>query len=99
MRSLVRLIAVAAALAGIAPAAAETWPERSVRIIVPFAAGGGTDILARLLGQKMSETFGQQFVVDNRPGASGNIGIGLAAKAPPDGHTLLIASSVFVVNP
>jgi len=70
-----------------------------VRVLVPFAPGGATDIVARLVGHRLSERLGQQFVVENRPVASGNIAIGLAAKAPPDGYTLLATSSVYVVNP
>jgi tripartite-type tricarboxylate transporter receptor subunit TctC len=84
-------------LAGIA--SAETWPARPVRVVVSFPAGGATDIVARLAAQRLSEALGQQFVVDNRAGASGNIGIAAVAKAPPDGYTLLVTSSVLVVNP
>ena len=82
-----------------APAAAQQYPARPLRIIVPFAPAGGSDHIARLLAQKLSETFGQQVVVDNRPGAGANIGIGIAAKAPPDGYTILLSSSAFTVNP
>jgi tripartite-type tricarboxylate transporter receptor subunit TctC len=67
------------------------WPQRPVTLIVPFAAGGSTDTLARLTAQRLSEAFGRQFVVDNRPGASGAIGAELAARAQPDGYTLFIA--------
>ena len=70
-----------------------------MRIIVPFAPGGASDVIARILAQKLTESLGQTVVVDNRGGAGANIGIGLAAKAPADGHTLLIASSAFAVNP
>jgi len=79
--------------------AAQTYPERPIRIIVPFAPGGASDVIARLLAAKLTESLGQTVVVDNRPGAGANIGIGLAAKAPGDGHTLLVASSAFTVNP
>lgn len=74
------------------PALATQWPERTVHLIVPYAAGGGTDTVARVLAQKLSTTLGQQFVVENRPGASGMIGATYVAKASPDGYTLLVGS-------
>ena len=80
------------------PAQAQQWPAKPVRIIVPFAAGGGTDIQGRLLGKKFYESLGQTFVVDNRPGASGIIGVELAAKSPADGYTLLFVSASMSVN-
>src|SRR5437588_11741272 len=76
----------------------DVYPNRSVRMIVPFGAGGPGDIFARLIGQKLSEQLGQQFVIENRPGAGGNIGAGVAARAPADGYTLLIGSSTLWVN-
>lgn len=81
------------------PALAQQYPTRPVRMIVPFAPGGPTDVIARIVAGKLFEAFGQQVVVDNRAGAGGNIGTGLAANATPDGHTLLVVSSSFVVNP
>ena len=78
---------------------AQTYPARPVRLIVAFAPGGVTDTFARLMGQKLSERLGQQFFVENITGATGNIGTGLAAKAAPDGYTLLFAFSSYVVNP
>jgi len=78
---------------------AAPYPEKSVRVIVGLAAGGGTDITARILAQKLSETLGQSFIVDNRPGAGSILGIELAAKSPPDGYTLLMVSPEFAVNP
>src|SRR5215510_790493 len=72
--------------------------QSPVRIIVPFGAGGPGDIFARLIGQKLSEQLGQQFVIENRPGAGGNIGAGVAARAPADGYTLLVGSSTLWVN-
>jgi tripartite-type tricarboxylate transporter receptor subunit TctC len=75
------------------------YPERSVRAIVPFPAGGGTDIFARLVAQRLSERLGQTFVIENIPGAGGNAGTGQAAKAAPDGHTILFAFGSFAVNP
>ncbi|MES2563731.1 MAG: tripartite tricarboxylate transporter substrate-binding protein, partial [Pseudomonadota bacterium] len=80
-------------------AIAQPYPTRPLRIVVPFAAGGGSDVVARLVAQKLTESLGQPVIVDNRPGAGANIGIGIAAKAPPDGYTLLLSSSAFTVNP
>jgi tripartite-type tricarboxylate transporter receptor subunit TctC len=83
-----------------APTPAQTYPVKSVRMVVPFAAGAGSnDIMARLVAQKLTDGFGQQFVVDNRPGASGIIGTDIVAKAQPDGYTLLMMSLTFTVNP
>ena len=92
------LLLAAATAAGSALAQPQ-FPTRPLRFIVPFAPAGGTDIVARMVAQKLTESLGQTIVVDNRPGAGANIGIGLAAKAAPDGHTLLFASSAFTVNP
>jgi len=83
----------------VVPALAQQYPTRAVRMIAPFAVGGPTDVMARIMAQKMTEMHGQQFVVDNRAGAGGNIGIGIAANANPDGHTILVVSSAYVVNP
>jgi tripartite-type tricarboxylate transporter receptor subunit TctC len=79
--------------------AADAYPTRPVRMIVPFAPGGPTDVIARVVAQRLSESLAQQVVVDNRAGAGGNIGMGIAANATPDGHTVLVVSSSFVVNP
>jgi tripartite-type tricarboxylate transporter receptor subunit TctC len=76
----------------------EKYPARPVRLIVPLAPGGGADISARAIAQKLSERFGQQVVVDNRPGAGGNLGIELAAKQTPDGYTILLVSSGYGAN-
>lgn len=85
-------IAAAGLLAGPSVAWAEAWPSRPVTVILPFAAGGGTDLLARALAQDLSERFGQQFVVENRAGAGGNIGAGFVAKAEPDGYTIMLGT-------
>jgi tripartite-type tricarboxylate transporter receptor subunit TctC len=90
-----------AAAAGVAPSAARAanYPGRPIKIIVPFAPGGPTDIMARIVATHLGEAIGGTLVVENRPGAGGNIGIGIAAHADPDGYTLLITSSAYVVNP
>jgi tripartite-type tricarboxylate transporter receptor subunit TctC len=77
---------------------AQTWPVKSVRIIVPFGPGGGTDIQGRLLGRKFYEALGQTFVVDNRSGAGGMIGTEIAARSPPDGHTILFTTASLSVS-
>jgi tripartite-type tricarboxylate transporter receptor subunit TctC len=99
-RRFLHLLAGAAALSA-APngARAQAWPTRPVRIIVPFQPGGSTDIFARLAAQKLTEHFGKQFYIENVAGATGNVGTAQAARAAPDGHTLLIAFSSYVVNP
>jgi len=85
---------------GVAPIVQAAFPEKPITLIVPWAAGGSTDILARALAEQWSKQFGQVVIVDNRPGASGNIGSHLVAKADPDGYTLLIGSmSTHVMNP
>ena len=89
---------MAGAAAAATEASKQVYPTRPVRFIVPFPPGGGTDILARILGQKLSEMFGQQFVVDNRGGAASILGSELAAKAAPDGYTLLLATASFAIS-
>ena len=79
--------------------AQDKYPSRSARLIVPFPPGGGADISARTIAAKLTERLGQQFVVDNRPGAGGNLGTELASKAAPDGYTLLLVSSSYGANP
>jgi len=82
------------------PAAAQSYPTRTVRVIVPFPAGGGSDILARAVTEKLSAALGQQFIVDNRSGAGGTLGTELAAKSTPDGYTLIFnSSSALVIGP
>ncbi|MFT4241342.1 MAG: tripartite tricarboxylate transporter substrate binding protein [Acidovorax sp.] len=81
-------------------AQAQTWPERPVRVVVPFPASGATDLVARVVTQRVAQDLGQQFVVDNKPGAGGTIGSAEAAKAPPDGYTLLLTtSSTHAISP
>jgi tripartite-type tricarboxylate transporter receptor subunit TctC len=93
-------LAVAVALAACMPASAQNYPVKTVRLIVPFPPGGSTDTLARALSLKLAESWGQQVVIDNRPGASGIIGTELGAKALPDGYTLLMGSGgPLTINP
>ncbi|MFN3659008.1 MAG: Bug family tripartite tricarboxylate transporter substrate binding protein [Pseudolabrys sp.] len=102
MRSLARLLIASAALFGAAftaSSASAAYPEKPVKVIVPFAAGGPTDVMARLIAQKLSESLKQQFYIENRAGAGGNLGMAEVARAAPDGYTVLVASSSFVVNP
>jgi len=97
-----RRIAIAALLAclTLAQAQAQDYPSKPVRIIVPFAAGGPSDILARVLAQKLTARWNQPVIVDNRPGAGGSLGAGLVAKSPPDGYTLLLSdTAVMTIGP
>jgi len=98
MRIPVRWLALATALFAALPAAAQNYPVRPVRMIVPFAAGGNTDITARAIGARLSEVFGQQVVVENRPGGATNIGSELVAKAPADGYTILMGGATNAIN-
>ena len=89
-----------APLAAAQAAFAQAWPGKPVRIVVPFAAGGTTDVVARIVGQKLGEAWGQSVVIENRGGAGGNIGADVVAKSAPDGYTILMTSgSIFTVNP
>ncbi len=90
------LIAAAAALA--VPAAAQSWPDKPVKIVVPFGPGGPADVYARILGQELSEVLKQQFIIDNRPGAGAVIGTDIVAKSPADGYTLLMMSNTHTTN-
>ena len=97
IRSIASMTAAVLALA--APMAhAQAWPTQSVKIVVPFSPGTGMDILARTLGPKLSDMWGQPVVVENRPGASGNLGANAVAKSPPDGYTLAMGASTLVIN-
>ena len=80
------------------PAGAQTYPSKSVRVIVPFAPGGGSDIVLRQIGPKLNQYFGQSFVVDNRGGGGGSIGAEMAARAAPDGYTLIVGSGSYAAN-
>lgn len=81
-------------------AAGQDYPSKPIRIVVPFAAGGASDIYARVIGQKLSTRWKQPVVIDNRPGAGGSLGADLVAKAPPDGYLLLLADeSILTINP
>ncbi|MCW5604184.1 MAG: tripartite tricarboxylate transporter substrate binding protein [Burkholderiales bacterium] len=101
MQHLLRSVAVAAAFFTLAPlAAAQTYPTKPIRLVVPFTPGGSTDILARVVGQKLTEAFGTQVIIDNRPGAGGTIGVEIVARAAPDGYTLVMGHiGTFGVNP
>jgi tripartite-type tricarboxylate transporter receptor subunit TctC len=99
-RQFLHLAAGAAALPAVARFSwAQSYPTRPVRIIVGFAAGGPLDIVARLIGQRLSERLGQQFIIENRPGASSNIATEAVVNARPDGHTILMIGSSNVINP
>jgi tripartite-type tricarboxylate transporter receptor subunit TctC len=101
MKAVLVLAASICAFASASPgnSAEPRYPARPIRLIVPFPPGGPTDVIARFVGQKMTESWGQQVVVDNRAGAGGNIGMGIAAQAAGDGYTLLFVSSSMMVNP
>src|SRR5262245_34932605 len=96
-----RFGAVLLALAIMAPVSAlsEDWPTRPIRVIVPFPAGGSTDVSARIVAEYLSRDLGQPVYVENRSGANGNIGIEAAAKSAPDGHTLLVGTDAVASNP
>ncbi len=100
IRTFAKLSAAAALLSalGLVPAAA-AYPDKPVKIVVPFAPAGPTDVMARLIAQKLSEALKQQFFVENHPGAGGNIGMMQVARSAPDGYTILVASSSYTVNP
>jgi len=93
------LAALFALLLGAAPSLAETYPSKSVRVVVGFAAGGPTDVIARIVSQKLSESLHQTFYVENLGGAGGNLASGQVARATPDGYTIMVISTGFVVNP
>jgi len=93
-----RIVMATAAVALALPAAAQTWPVKPVRWVVPFSAGGVADIPARVIGQRLSEALGQQVVIENRPGAGGTLGSEAVARAPADGYTWLVVSNTNAIN-
>jgi len=97
-RTTLALFILAASMAITGPAAAQGYPYRPVRIIVPFAAGGGTDVMARIVAQKLNEAWSQTIVVDNRTGAGGLIGADVVAKSTPDGYTFLLGTTTTAIN-
>ena len=99
MKSLVTCLIAAAGIAVCGTAASQPYPNHLIRIIAPFAPGGGTDFIARVAAAKLTEVLGQQVVVDNRPGAGGVLGAELGAKAPPDGYTFTLIAGSYAVNP
>ena len=99
-RALVVVATMVLSLAAVpGDASAQSYPARSVRMIVPFAAGGPTDVIARIVAQRLSESWGQQVVTENVPGAGGNTGVAMAARSAADGYTILVVSTGFIVNP
>ena len=101
-RSWISLAVIAAWLAhgeALAQTPLQSWPSKRVTVVVPFSAGSATDIMARTVAQRLSEQLGQPFVVENRPGAGGTIGVGAVARAEPDGHTILVHSSSYTITP
>ena len=92
------LLVISGAVVSAAQGQTDKWPERPVRIVVPFAPGGATDVVARLIAPRLAEEFNQQFVVDNRAGAGGSIGVEIVVRAQPDGHTILIGASSYASN-
>ena len=96
----IRMLAAALALSLVASAAAgQNWPDKPVHIVVPLTAGSATDVMARLVGQHLSDALGQPFLVENKPGAAGTIGTGAVARAKPDGYTILVQSASYTVTP
>lgn len=99
IRRFVKSFCVALCLLAAMPALGQQWPSKPVKFIVPFPPGGSVDPLARLLASKLGDSLGQPFIVENKPGASGSIGTGLAAKSPPDGYTFVFVFDTHAVNP
>src|SRR5688572_27305265 len=98
-RSLWLLAVLLTPIAAATPVLAQDYPHKPIRWVIPYPTGGTSDFLARLIGQKLTDAWGQSVVIDNRTGANGNIGTEVAAKAPPDGYTLILVASTFTMNP
>src|SRR3954471_10831029 len=96
---MLRCLALLCACSSAASLYAQNYPAKPIRLIVPYPPGAGTDIIARTVGQKLAETLGQQIVVENRGGGGGVIGADVAAKAPPDGYTMVLVTSTFAMTP
>ena len=92
-------VAAALLLGACGAAIAQTWPDKPVQIIVPLTAGSATDVMARTVARRLSEQLGQPFIVENKPGAAGTIGVGAVARAKPDGYTILVQSSSYTITP
>ena len=99
MKAITRLASIALAVFAAAAIAQDDFPDHPIRFIVPFTAGSGTDVVARIVGEHMSKTLGQTIVIENRPGAGGTVGAAVVAKSTPDGYTLLVHSAGHVANP
>src|SRR5687767_10115412 len=99
MKTTIRIAAAILAICAAGLAGAQTYPVKPVRVIIPWPPGGSNDIVGRIVAQKLSELAGQQFVVDNRGGASGIIGSEAVAKSQPDGYTIMVHSATHVANP
>lgn len=99
VRALTSILVVLGLAAGSLPAAAQAWPTKPIRLVVPFAPGGASDVLARLVGQKLGERLGQPVVVENKPGAATTLGAAEVARAPADGYTFMLAPAPFVIAP
>jgi tripartite-type tricarboxylate transporter receptor subunit TctC len=95
----IRIYAILLALCAVSQSNAQTYPVKPVRMIVPYTPSGSVDLLARIIAPKLSESMGQQVIVDNRPGAAGNIGTEAVVRAPPDGHTIVMTTIPLVLNP
>lgn len=93
------MVCAAVLFNGSGPAMAQSYPSQPVRIVVPFTAGGGVDVLARITGQRVQQVLGQPFIIENRPGAGGSLGLSYVAKSPPDGYTLVLIANSLTINP